>query len=438
MRRKAWIALVTSLCLMLPLAVVRAQEDADADDPETVEETIKVPLKRYKVMDCGDVYRAANQNTQVAVRFQDALKARVQVPRNRRTVRVGENRYGIALALRTQCGLFLLVPTSERKVIEMLLGLPEDWPINERTLREQLVVREGQKLNIEGTVLGNMGGEKIVLVEGIHTEDKPMPGGQREVLVFWPGADEVKSMTRPGSQKFTFDCHYVRDAEATVTVTVRELTRDALLQELALRQARRQVRPGNPADALQYGEYAAEDVFDHARNEDLLLVEFTDVVQRRLRRLPERLRSVPAVRYGREVDLAVGAAFRTSERLTCVVPARLATPVAQVAGMLPGERVYVRGRVVGEVLGDKVVRVDYLGFPDTEAADPYENVWLATLEWPSKPMRTLQAWDFGRYRATDLPCLHRRGANEAVQMILRQYRERTIEVPAAEAGDEQD
>jgi hypothetical protein len=347
------------------------------------------------------------------------------------------------MALRTQCGLTLLVPANERRIIEMLLGLPEDWPLNEETLEQELDIRAGQKLTLEGIVLGNAAGMKLILVEGLHVGDRPMPAARREVQIFWPGADEIKSLSRPGSQKFEFACHHQRDAVAPVRVTVRELSRQELLDELALRRARLQVRPGNPAEALEYATFPAAEVYDQARIGDPLLVDFTDTVHRPVGRLPDRLEAVPAVRYGREVALPVGAAFRTTERITCLVPANLPTPVAQVAGMVPGETVRVRGQIIGEIMGEKVIRVDYLGFPDTQAADPHNNVWLATVEWPSDPARTLEAWDFGQYRAMDLPCLHRRGRREAVQMVLRQYNERTIRVPAdavleEEEGDEQD
>jgi hypothetical protein len=437
MKHTTCIALMALLSLVLCPGGVLAQDDGE-DDQEMVERTIKVPVKRYKVLDCDDVYQTANMNTQVEVRFKDALKQRVRVPRNQRNVRVGNRRYTIALALRTRCGLLLLVPAERRDVIEMLLGLPEDWPLTAETLREDLALRQGQNISVEGTVLGEAGGQKVVMVDNIYTNERQMPAAQREVQVFWPGGQEPGSITRPGSESFEYDCHHVEDARATFSVSVRQLTRNALLNELALRQARLRVRPGNPAEAFEYKNFGPDEVYNQVRRtDDPLLVEFTDTVQRPLRRVPEHLRVIPAVRYGRLVRLPVGAVFRTSQRLTCVVPNNMPTPLAQVADMLPGEKVFVRGQAIGQVGGEKVIRVDYLGFPDTEEVSPYNTVWLATLEWPSDPARTLEVWDFGRYRALDLPCLHRDGAREAAALVIRQYRPVTVEVPAEVEEEEE-
>lgn len=434
---RAMIVVVAALVALGGAAPALAQEAGEGEGPKMVERKIKIPTKRYHVVGARDVYDAAANGAQADVRFKDVMNERVEVRGALREVRLGrDERYRIAVALRTTSNLTLLVPASRARIVETVFGLPRDWPLTEEVLQQEIVLKKGQEIFVEGTILGEVGLQKSVLVDGLHTQEAALPAALREVQVFWPRADEPGSIGRPGSESFEFSCNHVANRNALVSVTVREMPREKLVQELALRHAGLQVAPGQPAEATNYANFDVAAVYQQANRGEQGNVDFTDSVQRVLAEVPEHLRTVPGMRYGRQVELAIGAVFRTTNRITCVIPSTLATPMAQVASILGGENLRIRGRVMGEILGEKVVRVDYIGFPDVEKAEPFGSAWLVTIEWPSRPVRTLEIWDFGTYTVMDLPCLHQPGRREAIRVVMRQYREITVMVPAPQDGED--
>jgi hypothetical protein len=417
------------LALTLSLSPVAGAEVEPADKPQ--EETIKVALKRYKVLAPEYVYKAAADGVQADVYFRDGFAGPAVVPEAMRVVTAGEQRYRVVLAFRTQSRLICLVPSSAEDLLRRLLGLPQDWPLTSAELRRPLVPKEGQQLRVEGTIAGTAVGERYVLVDEVGLGEGRMRGGQREVQLFWQGLPEPCVVSEPGTKRFELPCHHVQDAKANVTVTVRSLSREELINEMAVRAARLEVPPGKPAVARTYGQFTPAAAYQHAGGDERLALDFVDAVNRTVE-VEEDISTVTAVRYGREARIRIGAAFRTAAQITCLVPADMGTAVAQVGRMLPGENVRVRGTAAGLVGARKCVVVEYLGFPDQELADFYSRPWMVTVDWPSRRPRTISIWDFGQYDVPGLPCLHQPGRREAIRIVLRQYHELKVTRPAAE------
>ena len=431
MKAISWLTVLATALAVLPVTMAAAPPPGDAE-PEMIVVKVKVPVKRYKALAPDYVYKAAAYDIQADVRFSASFAGKTVVPDAVRRIRLNDRRYTIVLAFRTQEKLVCLVPGSARRTLEALFDLPEDWPMTPAILNRPIVAREGQKVAIEGTIVGARVGEKFVLADAVYLGQAQRPTVKREVQVFWAGLDEPKDAAGPGTYLLDFPCHHVADQKAVVKVTIRALARGALRDEQALRVARLEVPPGKPAEKRQYGQFSPEAVFRHTDDDERIHVEFADVVDRAVEDLPEAIESVRVVRYGRVGRIRIGAAFQTGMRLTCLVPAELPTPVAQVADMLPGEKVRVRGTVLGRLGADRCVLVDYLSFPDQESSDPFGDVWLVTVEWPSRQPRTLQIWDYGRYPMPNLPCLFSTGRQEAIQIVLRQYHEIEVKRPAPE------
>jgi len=432
MRQHPFVKALALMCA-LSVAALAAQDPAGRPEGETEKVTVKVPVKDYKGLSPAAVYQAAADGIRADVHFVDGFAGRASVPDAVRREIIEHRPYRVVLAFRTRSRLVCLVPSSAEDAIRVLFGLPRNWPVNAAVLERQLQVASGQKLSVDGTVVGTSIGERYVLVDAVALGEKRAMGGKREVLLLWPGQQEPRSMAEPGTKTFSFPCHYAADSMAQVKVTVRQLDRRDLMRELALRAAQIEVRPGQPAEARQYGEFAPSAVYRLTDVHDRVHVDFTDAFARSIR-VRDDLSIVPGVRYGRVVRIPIGAAFRTKSQITCLVPAEWATPMVQAARTLGGEKVRIRGTVVGMLGAERCVVVDYLAFPDQEAVAPHSDVWLTVVEWPSPRPHTLRLWDHGDYYVRDLPCLHAPGRREALRIVLRQYRKVEIARPAAPQG----
>lgn len=383
--------------------------------------TVKVPVKQYKTLSPADVYRAAIDNIQADVRFRDGFAGRTGVPNAVRQVTVQGFDYPVAVAFRTEVDLVCLVPAPNEEALRALFAVPEQWPLTAATLDGPMVLNVGQQINIEGTIVGATIGEKYVLVDAILLGAERPPATQRELQLFWPTMPQPEIISAPGMQTLTLPCTYAEGETVDVRVIVRAMQPEALMAELARITAERE---GVTAARKAYGQYDPGVVYRHARDGNPLNVDFTDTVNRIIGySLATDIAAAPALRGGSRVAVTVGYAFRTSNQLTCLVPADMPTLMGRAVSALPGEEVHIRGTIIG---GPRAaVLVDYIGFPAQEAEG---DTWLVNIEWPGLAPRVF--WDYGYYELVGLPCQHAPGRFEALRVFLTEVRILKFEMPA--------
>lgn len=405
--------------------------------------TIKVPVKHYKILSPADVYRAAIERIQADVRFRDAFAARTVVPDVVRQINLGDATYLAVLAFRTEGELLCLVPRASSHALRTLFGLPADWPLNDAVLNRPIVLNPGQQMTIEGTIIGPAVGERCVLVDSVLVGEAARAPAQREVQLLWRTQQEPRVISEPGEHEFVFPCTYVAGETATVKVSIKALRPRELQRELARLAAQTE---GLRAEQKTYGQYSAGAVYRHAGQNSLLNVDFSDraariigfspprlaVPEPRLRwaaPVPAGIAAAPALRGGVPAVVAIGYAFETANRITCLVPSDSASLMGRATSTLPGEQVHIRGTVTGVQGAYNCVLVDYIGFPEQEEAAGDGDTWWVSVEWPQERPKVL--WDYGLYQIP-LSCQHAAGRFEVVQVLLREFRTIEVEVPAAE------
>ncbi|MHC5034315.1 MAG: hypothetical protein ACYTFZ_04705, partial [Planctomycetota bacterium] len=372
--------------------------------------------------------RAAVDGFQANVRFTDAFAGRTLVADGVSQVTLQGVGYVVVAAFRTRSDLVCLVSGVNGEALRALFGLPADWPLTAAVLNRQMVLNPGQRITVEGTVVGTAVGEKYVLVDSVLFDGAPPGAIRREMQIWWPGAQEPSVITAPGTSTVEFPCTHVEGETESVEVTVRALTPEAVMEEVSRMAAQRE---GRPTGVKTYGQYSAGDVYRHARDNNRVDVDFADVVTAVFGpNLPTEIAFTSGLRAGMPVRLRVGSVFQTDGRLTCLVPADLPVLLSRAATVLPGEDVRVRGTIVGQQGEFACVLVDYIGFPAQDAATGGD-VWLVRLTWPASVARVF--WDYGLYDVVGLPCQHALGRQESLRVLLGDFKLVEIEVPAEPA-----
>lgn len=427
MRKHACVALALSLVvgLVLSMAVARGQEE------EPAVRRIKVPVKQYKPVTPGNVYRAAMAGTQASVRFRDAFTRAVSVPEGAAQVEVAGRTYNPLLAFRTAGDLICLIPATSPDAVRTVLGVPQGRPVPPAALERGMVLNDGQQITIEGTVVGTLAGAKYVLVDRVLLTPPTQPAGRRELHLLLPGQREPRVMSSPGSQTDEFPCSYVEDATETLTVTVEQKSDQELAADVARLTAQLE---GLRSETKSYGQYSPGTVYRHAgATEGRVNVDFTDRVANVFSPpLPEGTSTASTGRRGVPTEVNVAYAFETEGRVTCLVPNTWPTLTEQARRLLPGEQVRVRGTTVGPAGPRNRVLVDMLSFP--EELD--DTNWWVTLQLGEDGAPTI-LWDEGYYRLTSLPCRHAARRFEPVQVLVSRFRTVTMQQfrrpqPAAE------
>jgi hypothetical protein len=385
--------------------------------------TIKVPVRRYKTLSPADVYRAAAEGFQADVRFRDAFARGTTMPEPARQIVLGDATYLVAVAFRTEGEMVCLVPRSSPDALRTLFGLPADWPLTDAVLSREMVLNPGQRITIEGTVVGRIVGESSVLVG--QAVQAPT---QREALLYWGRETEPRVISEPGESSIVLPCSYVEGETETLKLTVQALRPDQLQSEVARRIAEVE---GLPQERKVYGEYAAGTVYRHAGSNNRLNVEFDDAVGGRLGLpLPAEIVTAPTLRGGVVMQAPIGFAFETRSRVTCLVPGDQASLMGRAVGVLPGESVHVLGTITGVQGARNCVLVDYIGFPDQEQAGEDGRTWWLSFEWPGQGR--LVFWDDGLYDVP-LACQHAAGMVERLRIILHEFRTVEVKAPAPAA-----
>jgi hypothetical protein len=398
---------------------------AGAQEEEAAVELVKVPVKRHKVLAAPDVYRAAIENRQVDVRFEDTFQGRTAVPDAVAQATVAGVDYYVVAAFRTGADLVCLVPSTAEQALRALFGLGEDWPLTADVLDGRMVLNRGQRITVEGTVAGTAVAEKFVLADAVLLDGDDRAPIQTELLVFQPGSTEPDIIAEPDRYILAYPCTNEEGEVFEVGVTVRAMSNEALLAELARVAASYE---GMANARKDYGVYAPGVVYRYVRDGEQISVDFTDRVARVIGyEVPEAIAAAPALRAGMAVRVPVGFAFETAGGVTVLVPADRPTLMTRAANVLTSEQVRVRGTVIGPRGAYQTLLADYIGFPAQEAAPGGDQNWVVTVEWPGAEPRIF--WDYGLYLITDLPCQYVEGRFEALQLWLRQFR--LVEVPVA-------
>jgi len=420
----ATLTTVTVVLLACAAGPVSFGQEAQAE-PETT--TIKVPVRNYKILAPADIYRAATEGLQVAVRFRDAFARSTTVPEGARRIVLRDATYLVAAAFRTEGELVCLVPRSSPDALRTLFGLPADWPLTDAALSREAVLNAGQRITVEGTIVGTIVGQSCVLVDSVqlgHVKRAPV---EREVLLFWGGDSEPNVIPKPGEYSLDFPCSHVEGETGTLDLKVTSLRAEGLQEQVTGLVAQLE---GLPRERKVYGQYGAATVYRHAGSNNRLHVEFDDVVSGRLALpLPAEIATAPTFRGGVATRVPIGFAFETRSRLTCLVPRDMVSLLGRAAGILPGEKIHVLGTVTGVQGVRNCVLLDYLGFPDQEEAAGDGVTWWLSLEWAGQ--RPAVFWDDGYYELP-LPCQHARGQLELLRVLMREFR--TVKVPVAAAG----
>ncbi len=385
---------------------------------------IKVPVKRYKVLSPADIYQAATQGIRADVRFRDTFSRMTAMPGPARQFELGGVTYLVERAFRTQGDLVCLVPRSSTGALRALFGLTPDWPPTGALPNLPVVFNEGQRITIEGTIVGTVVGEKCVLVYSLMSgEGEPLPA-QREVQLFWGAQTEPRIVSEPGENTLVFPCSYVEGKTGTVKVSVKAVGPEELQAELAILTA---AREGLGEERKAYGQYLPDSVYRYAGQNRPVNVDFKDNVARQImgRRFPGEIAVAPAVRGGVWTQVRVGYVFETANRIACLVPRDSANLLARAAGTLPGERVHIRGTTTGLLGAYNCVLVDYIGFPDQEQVVGQGQTWWVSVECPQQ--QPMVFWDSGLYEIP-VPCQNAPGRVERLRVVLREFRE--VEVPA--------
>jgi len=418
-----------AVMLAVVLSVMSLGVGNAAAPPKMEKIIVKETVKPYRAVSSTIVYSLAVDKDRVEVQFEDVFDSRLKRSDGPKSVKVDGVRYEPAMVLRTRSRLLCLVDGTRQPLLRQLLGLPARWPLSKDALRRDIIFKEGQKVAIRGTTVGTYDGRRFVLVHAISAEVQKADAVSREVQVFWPGLKEPAALGKTGVLEFP--CHHVKDQVGEVEVSIRPVSRAELLGDTALRLGKLEVAPGKPAEPRKYVQFGAVDVRAQARNEQSLAepcyVDFGDAMKRAIK-VDKTIRSVPVVRHGKRAKLAIGAALRTQADITCLIPLESDMMLMQVEQALNGEKLRIRGTVVGTLGGERCVLVDSLSFPDQENMSPYADVLLVTVTWPSPEPRRLRLWDFGQ-RDLTVPCLHARGRTEKLRIVLRQYREIEVERP---------
>jgi hypothetical protein len=420
-RTIAVIGLLAALILVSgPLA---AQEEPAAAEGEVI-----VPVKPYKALEPPAVYRAARSGITADVRFADSFSRRVGVPNGFTQVELNGFTYGIVAAFRTQGDILCLIPATSTDALAAVFGAPTGVPLSPAILDQRMVLNEGQKLVVEGTIFGEISASKAVVADAVIIGHDPRPRAFHALQILWPGAQAPEFITGVGEHELSVPSSVVPDETVSAAIEVLELSTEQLLAELAERAAQRE---GVPDAQKVYGEYDAGQVYRHAADNNAITVDFTDRINTVIGfRGPARIASVPAARGGVIVDLPIGYAFSTQAGLTCVVPSDQPVLVARAASALPGELVRIRGNVIGRTGAFALVLADYVGFPDQEALTGNETAWVAVLSWPDTYPRVF--WHRGNYVLVDLPSPAMPGRFERLQITLGEFRR--IEVAGAAPG----
>jgi hypothetical protein len=419
-RTTAVLGLLASAFLAsLPLA---AQEAAPVAAGEVI-----VPVKAYKSLDPPAVYRAALYGITADVRFEDAYSRRMPVPNGFAQVQVNDFTYGIVAAFRTRGDILCLVPDTSTEALSALFAVPYGALLTPAVLQQPMVLNDGQKLIVEGTILGEIGANKAVVADAVIVGQDPRPRPFHGLQVLWPGAQAPEFITEAGEHELDVPSSVMEGQSVTADIEILEMTKRQLLAELAERAAQRE---GVPEARKVYGEYDAGLVYRHATENNSITVDFTDRINRVIGfRVPNAISTVPAARGGVVVDLGVGYAFTTEAGLTCLVGADQPVLTARAATALPGEKVRVRGNVIGRTGAYCLVLADYIGFPEQEALTGEDMVWVAVLSWPGTYPRVF--WTGGTYTLVDLPSPHAIGRFERLQVTLGEFRRLELTPPAA-------
>jgi hypothetical protein len=425
----------SAVVFAMVLTVLSAGVGHAAAPPKMEKVIVKQQVEPYRALSSVVVYSLASDKDRVAVQFEDVFDSRLKRSDGPDSVKVGGVRYKPAMVLRARSRLLLLVDAKQQSLLRQLLNLPVRWPLSNEALRRDVVFTEGQKIAVRGVTVGTHNGKRCVLVRAVAAELPKPPAMLREVQLFWPGAEKVATLRKTGVREFP--CHYVKDKRGQVEVKIQPMSRAALLADTALQLGRLEVAPGEPAAPRKYVPFDAFEVRAKAREEHALAnpvyVNFADSM-RNVTKVDKGLRSVSVIRHGKSARLEIGAALRTESDLTCLIPSESQMMAMQVERALAGEKMRIRGRILGTIGGARCVLVESLNFPDQERMSAYADVWLVTVTWPSQEPRRLQLWGFGQ-RDLTVPCLHARGRGEKLRVVLRQYREVEVERPVEPKDD---
>jgi len=407
-RVKWWTFVVWALWACVPAFAQQEPAPGAEEQPQPQTEVTRELVKRYSEMDANAVWRAANSNVLADVRFPDAFKEFPPNAARREIVRLGPDRFPVALRFNTQADIQCLVDAR-----------------NVDTLQKVSSLVPGQQIIVEGTILGNLGGRKSVLVDRVLTGDERRSRIDYELVLRWPGTPvEPKLIVKPGRYVVEFPSSYKEDAVESFEVQVERKDRKAFAEEQAREAAEAAQKaagqPGapplvqRPPQKKSYRALKADDVYVRARQNDLLDVRFQDqykglsAFSGRTVRTPYRTR-VP-----------VGFAFDTYIGLTCVVPANDPNLLNTARRIVPGQKVSVDGTVLGQLGAFKVVLVDNVTLPSiTGVRDEADHVWLVTLNWPEQKRQRL--YQVGTY-VMDFPSTQEPPRFERLVVELREVR----------------
>ncbi len=422
---KRGTALVLAAVFAWAPAYCRGAGDEQAEKPVT---KVKVTAKQYKAVRPLDVYRAVIQGTRADVRFRDAFEAG-RFPPGLRRAELDDREYRIALEFRTASNLSCLVPESSTDAIRRLLGLSSQQPLTEQALGGRWVVRPGQQMTVEGTILGTRGTGRYILVDYVALGARVARSTRREVQILLPGRGEPAVFGGAGFEKLQFPCSRAQDKTEELQVLIQEMTPEAALTQAARLAG---TAEGLPGELKTYGEYEAGTVYQHAGADRAVNVDFTDEIVTVLSiPLPSSLRTAPSRRGERVVQLPVTHAFETAGRVTCLVPGMWPTLGVQAERLIPGETVRIRGTTLGARGARNRVLVDYLAFPAGDETETRgKSLWVAV--WLGEKGPRAEMWDYGIY-AQELPCQHVPGRYEPISVWIREYHE--IVVPAPKAAE---
>ncbi len=415
-----------------------------AQEEEQEFRQIKVPAKHYKALAAQDVYSAvgwaAERGGRVRpnVEFRDAFDRVVRLEAAERTRVLGGRRYTVAFAFRTSADLICLVPRSSPRALRTLFGLPPDGPMPAPDRLPRPVVQAGQTLTVRGTIAGQRGVDRYILVDSVFLGEGGRPPGSRQVRVFLPGEGEPHIVDQRGQRSWSFACSHGETEQEQLAVSIQPKSPQQVANEVARLAGQLEGLSEGPKT---YGQYSAAAVYRYAgRGGERINVDFTDKVKDLIPNLAaEGLQSAPAVRGGRITRVGVDVAFETTGGVTCLVSRVPAWPTVfrQATQLLPGQRVRIRGTTIGPSGPNNRVLVDYLSFPDRPAEE--RDTWWVRVDLGANGARRL-LWDYGYYQFGVPRCRTGGGRYQSPAVLLEKYWVRRVRTGAApeEAGGEEE
>ena len=395
----AWRSMVVwAVCFAVGLL---GTELLRAQDLEPGGEGKRVVVKRYVELSADAVYAAARDGARAQVRFSDSFDRPVSVPASLRRIVVDDVRYTAALAFRTEANLYCIVSSD-----------------NEEGGRKAKALSKGQKITIEGSILGAVGLGKYVFVDMILTGSEKRSKIENELLLRWPGTPPQR-ISSPGVYQLSLPCNHVEGEVVEVRLEVARKDPEAFRKELRERLGEQAREPRT------YERFEAASVYRLAARGRQADVRFEDLFKR-VATAERLLREAVVKGRGR---FGIGYAFDTYSGLTCLIPLGSREQLEKARLSLPDQRLAIEGTVVGKLGAYYCVLVDEIEFPDLEGKLEKADIWEIRVFWGEETPKRFHVP--GSY-LLNVPCQYAEGMVEQIALELREVRVIAAEKAAEE------